>query len=275
MKRASCYCWLIVGAAIVLPRPAMPAGTWAPLANTAPGAVGTMLLLSDGSVMAHHAGVTSNWFCLRPDARGSYSNGTWTTLASMHDARLYFASDVMSDGRVFVAGGEYGITNGNVVARAPNSRTAEVYDPLTNAWTLLPSSGQDFYDAVSKVVSNGNVLIAPVFPSSSGGTVLFNPTSNAWVTGPNLFRGVYQDEATWVKLPDQSILTIDPFGTNSERYIPGLNAWVNDGNVPVALYDNFVFELGAAFMLADGRAFFLGSTGHTAFYTPTGATNAP
>jgi len=68
-----------------------------------------------------------------------------------------------------------------------------------------------------------------------------------------------------VKLLDDSILTIDPFGTNSERYIPGSNSWVNDGSLPVSLYDPYGDELGAGFLLADGRAFFLGSSGHTAF----------
>jgi hypothetical protein len=112
-----------------------------------------------------------------------------------------------------------------------------------------------------------------VAPVISGGTVIFNYTSNTWSNGPNFVRGTYQDEASWVKLPDDSILTIDPFGTNSERYIPSLNMWVDDGNVPVSLYDSFGFEMGAGFMLPNGNAFFLGSTGHTALYTPTGTTS--
>ena len=227
-----------------------------------------MLLLSDGSVMAEQgqaSGITANWYRLKPDSHGSYVNGTWSTLASMHDSRLYFSSQVLTDGRVFVAGGEYG--------SATNKQTGEVYDPLANTWTLTPASGQIFYDSISEIVSNGDVLIAPVFPSSCGHTVLYHPAANTWLSGPTLVRGCYQDEASWVKLPDNSILTIDPFGTNSERYIPSLNAWVDDGNVPVALYDSFGFELGAGFLLPDGRAFFLGSTGHTALYTPTGTTS--
>ena len=224
-----------------------------------------MLLLSDGSVMAQQSGASSNWFRLKPDIHGSYVNGTWSALAPMHDSRLYFASQVLKDGRVFVAGGEYG--------SATNKTTGEVYDPLSNAWTLTPPSGQVFYDSISEIVSNGDVLIAPVFPSSCGHTVLYDPIANAWLSGPTLVRGCYQDEASWVKLPDNSILTVDPFGTNSERYIPASNIWVNDSTVPVALYDSYGFEMGAAFLLPDGRAFFLGSTGHTALYTPTGNTN--
>jgi hypothetical protein len=117
------------------------------------------------------------------------------------------------------------------------------------------------------------VLVAPVGPSISGHTIIFDITANSWIAGPKLFRGSYQDEASWVKLPDNSILTIDPFGTHSERYLPASNTWVDDGIVPVSLYDPYGSELGAAFLLPDGRAFFLGSTGHSAYYTPSGTTS--
>jgi len=64
-------------------------------------------------------------------------------------------------------------------------------------------------------------------------------------------------------------LTIDKNTSSSERFIPSLNQWVNDANVPVALYDG-ISELGAALLLPDGRAFFLGGNGNTALYTPSG-----
>jgi hypothetical protein len=257
---------LLAVGGLLIPWRAMAVGTWTPLTHTAPSSVDLMLLLSDGTVMVQRSGISSNWYRLTPDIHGSYVNGTWTTLAAMHDARLYFSSDVLPDGRVFVAGGEYGSAG----IHSPNSETAEVYDPLANVWTSLPSSGKDFYDSVSKVLPSGNVLVAPVY---SGGTVIFNYKNNTWTNGPNFVRGTDQDEASWVRLPDDSILTIDPFGTNSERYIPSSNTWVNDGVVPVSLYDSFLFELGASFLLPSGNAFFLGSTGHTALYTPTGTTS--
>src|SRR5690242_2717224 len=98
-------------------------GTWTAVLRAAPGNVDTMLLLSDGTVLAANAG-GNGWFQLTPDGRGSYVNGTWRTLASMHDTRLYYSSAVLRDGRVFVAGGEYG----------SGKDTAEVYDPLSNRW---------------------------------------------------------------------------------------------------------------------------------------------
>jgi len=257
---------LLTVCGLLIPWQAMALGTWTPLAHNAPSSVDLMLLLSDGTVMVQQSGTSRGWYRLTPDIHGSYVNGIWSILSSMHDTRLYFSSQVLKDGRVFVAGGEYGSAG----LHSPNSSTAEVYDPLANVWTYLPSSGNDFYDSVSKMLPDGNVLVAPVY---SGGTVIFNYKSNTWTDGPDFFRGTDQDEASWVKLPDDSILTIDPFGTNSERYIPSLNAWVDDGIVPDSLYDSFLFELGAAFLLPNGNAFFLGSTGHAALYTPTGTTD--
>jgi len=261
---------------LLMPSHVLAVGTWLPLTDPAPASIDLLILLSDGTVMAH-AFFATNWYRLTPDSHGSYPNGAWTTIASMHDTRLYYSSDVLRDGRVFVAGGEYGT----------GMATAEVYDPRSDTWTQAPvptslldptqpspepqHRTQGFYDAPSEVLPNGKVLVAPKCFQTAGETMIYDPVANIWSAGPNLFRGVYQDEASWVKLPDDSILTVDPFGQNSERYIPSANAWINDGNVPVALYD--YGELGAAFLLPNGKAIFLGGTGHTAIYTPSGNTS--
>ncbi len=267
-------------------------GTWTPLVRRPPGPVQLLLLLSDGTVMAKSLSGGSDgngnaWYKLTPDNHGSYVNGTWTTLASMHDTRLYFSSQVLMDGRVFVAGGEYPQDEPNgIIGRA----TAEIYDPVANSWTqidppislldpnmlspIFASNFQAFADSVSEILPNGRVLVAPVAPNAYGGTLEYDPATNAWSAGPILANNVaYQDEASWVKLPDRSILSIDPFGTNSQRFIPSTNTWIPDSDVPVELYDPFGRELGAGFLLPNGKAFFLGSTGRTAIYTPSGSNN--
>src|SRR5580693_6500536 len=81
-------------------------GSWQPLANQPTFNASTMLLLTDGTVMAQESNGTA-WWRLTPDEWGDYTNGTWSPLAPMIDARLYYASAVLADGRVFVAGGEY------------------------------------------------------------------------------------------------------------------------------------------------------------------------
>jgi hypothetical protein len=116
--------------------------------------------------------------------------------------------------------------------------------------------------------------VAPVSPSTFGGTLIWNTSKGTWSTGPQLYRGDDQDEASWVKLPDDSILTIDPYGTSSERYIPSLNKWVNDATVPVAIYDPTYSEMGGAVLLSNGKALFTGGTGNTALYIPSGTASA-
>jgi autotransporter-associated beta strand protein len=248
------------------------AGTWIQVTNTAPSAtsaVDTMLLLSDGTVMvtAGNNGNGNGWSRLKPDIHGSFAGGTWSAMAGMHDSRLYFSSDVMVNGQVFVAGGEYGT----------GTNRAEVYDPVSDNWTMVKTppnvtSGK-FFDAISKILPNGDVLVAPVVSSPFGSTDIYNFAANNFTVGPADQHNYYQDEASWVKLPDCSILMIDPFGTNSERYIPSLNRWVLDSNVPVFLWDS-QSEMGPAFLLPNGNAIFFGASGHTAIYTPSGTTNA-
>ena len=241
-----------------------------------------MVLLPNGSVMAADQPggqlVSSNWFMLTPDRQGSYINGTWSVLSSMKDTRLYYSSAVLTDGRLWVAGGEYGT----------GCATSEVYDPLADAWTSIPvpsslldpsqpspevDEQQGFYDSVSKILPDGTVLVAPVGASNVGGTLVFNPATASFSNGPVFWKTGYPDqaEASWVKLPDDSILTVDPTGTTTERYIPSLNRWIPDASTPVNLYTND--EIGPALLLPNSTALFLGASGHTAIYTPSGSTN--
>jgi hypothetical protein len=239
-------------------------GTWTALATAPPLGVNNSMVLSDGTVI----GMNGAGQCVKltPSINGSYINGTWTILETMNYSRLFFASQLLTNGDIFVAGGEYGTGNTN----------GEVYDPLANTWTTAPNTPggiDNFLDAISEILPNGNVLVAPVGPSTFGGTLIWNAASSTWLTGPTLYRGGSQDEASWVLLPDTSILTIDPFGQNSERYIPSLNEWINDATVPVQMYNSALGEIGAGFLLPNGNAFFLGGTDNTAIYTPTGTTS--
>ena len=56
--------------------------------------------------------VSKIWYLLTPNSTGSYVNGTWSTIATMSTQRLYYGSNVMQNGNVFVVGGEYSGPNG-------------------------------------------------------------------------------------------------------------------------------------------------------------------
>jgi hypothetical protein len=282
---------MLVALCLLAPSRAEAVGSWTRLANNAQGNICLMLLLSDGRVMAANNpqstfdgtpdGIGQGWYFLTPDSNGSYVNGSWTIDNSkMNDSRLWYSSQVLTNGRVFVAGGEWGTMSGVNPVTGNGYARAEVYDPLGDTWTqvspptslLNPSASQGFSDSISEILPNGKVLIAPVANNGWGETMIFDPNGNSWSAGPATASS-YQDEASWVKLPDDSILTIDPFGVNSERYIPSLNSWMNDATVPVPMYDSVGSELGPGFLLPSGKVIFFGGTGNTAIYTPSGTTS--
>ena len=254
--RLAIVCLLTAIALLASPPAVSAAGTWSALANQAPGGVALMILLPDGTVMGQNG---SAWYKLTPDSNGHYLNGTWTTLASMHDTRTYYQSQVLTDGRLFVSGGEYGSGGTN----------CETYDPASNTWTQQPQPGLNLIDSEAVTLPNGNVMVASL--STGQPCLVYDIVANTWSDGATSLDG--QDEAAWVKLSDGSTLTIDPFGTNTERYIPSLNRWVGDNPVPVTMY-GYGGELGAGFLLPNGNVFYIGATNHTAIYTPTGTTNA-
>jgi hypothetical protein len=82
-------------AAMLAAHTAKGTGTWVPITRPAPGPVCLMLLLPDGTVMAANqpfSAIGRAWYRLTPDSHGSYVNGTWSTLSSMHDSRLWYSS---------------------------------------------------------------------------------------------------------------------------------------------------------------------------------------
>ncbi|MDE2367361.1 MAG: hypothetical protein KGN16_00180 [Burkholderiales bacterium] len=249
------------------------AGTWTTLNNTPSFSVGTMLLLTDGSVLCHdepnsgNVTATRHWWRLVPDATGSYRNGTWSAVADSTWAPLYFACSLLRDGRVFIAGGEYDGT-----ATASEVNTAAIYNPVTNAWTAIsaPTGWANIGDAPSAVLADGRVLLGDIYGRRSA---LYDPVANSWSAAATKddARGT---EETWVILPDQSVLAIECDNRpRTEKYIPAANAWVSAGNTPVTLVDAASDEVGAAILLPDGRVFCIGATNHTALYTPPAISN--
>ena len=224
-------------------------GTWTALNNAPPVGVNNCLLLSDGTVL----GFNGNGQCakLTQDSHGSYVNGTWGTMASMNYSRLFFSSDVLTNGNVYAAGGEDG------------GGPAELYDSLANTWTVIQPPVENFSDAASKLLPNGNVLQS----DSQNAYYIYYAAQNTVQ-----FGGDCEDmnETCWVRLPNDNVLAVTGYSTNSEHYVPSLNAWYADNSVPVAVF-GYAGELGAAFVLPNGSAFQIGASTNTAIYTP-GAT---
>ncbi len=244
-------------------------GTWSTLTNNSPSTIGTMMLLSDGTVMAHGGGsgsASNAWYKLTPSATGSYAAGTWSTLATAPQYRLYYGSAVLTDGRVFVLGGEY--SGPSTTANWIN--TGEIYNPATNAWTAIANFPQSqFGDDPVEVLPNGNVLAGYL---SGPQTYIYNVAANTWSAAGTKLSNDRSDEETWIKMADGSILSYDIFaGPNAQKYSPTTNTWTSAGAAPTNLHTPSGFELGPGFLLPDGRAFQVGGISANALYTP--ATN--
>src|SRR5712691_8864888 len=170
--------------AILLYAAVASAQVWQPLNNPASFSAGTMLLLTDGTVLVHsEQSNSSQWYKLTPDANGSYVNGTWKQIASMPAGYvpLYFASAVLPDGRMIVEGGEYN----NLSAVWTN--LGAIYDPVTNQWKPVapPAGWKTIGDAQSTILANGTFMLANCCTNE---TALFDATNLTWTpTGTGKF----------------------------------------------------------------------------------------
>jgi hypothetical protein len=238
------------------------AGSWQALLHQPSFPASTMLLLTDGTVMCQQS-CSNKWWKLSPDSTGSYTNGTWTPLAPGPNAPLYYASAVLSDGRVFVAGGEY---NNCVPA---DLLTAQIYDPILNTWTVIstPSPASDWTkigDAPCCVLPDGRVLLGSI---GTHDTAVYDPVANTWTATAS--KDDPSEEETWTLLPDETVLSVECTNIGkAEKYVAPGEKWVSAGSPPVTLVQASSQEIGPALLLPDGRVFAIGATGHTALYTP-------
>jgi hypothetical protein len=262
-------------------------GTWQTLTNAPSFAASTMLLLTDGTVMCQQFG-QRYWWRLKPSPSGDYVNGTWSPLAPMNNDPLYYASAVLADGRVFVAGGELD----NFVADTDLLK-AQIYDPLSDAWSDIPTPAgwTNIGDAPCCVLADGRLLLGEIASSVPGAianaTALYDPRTNTWLAAgvgrvPPANGGVptsgttpkddSSSEETWTLLPDGTVLTVEcNKHPKAEKYLPDQDRWISAGSTASAgvdLVDAPSIEIGPALLMYDGRVFGIGASGHTALYTP-------
>jgi hypothetical protein len=258
-----------------------PAQVWQPLKNQPTfGGLGAILLLTDGTVMAHREPVDAqNWYKLTPDITGSYVNGTWSQIASLPSgySPYFFGSAILPDGRMVMEGGEF--NNGVEVW----TNQGAIYDPLKNEWaSIAPPNGWNYIgDATATVLLNGTLMQVDCCDEPPKAALL-NAATLTWTpTGSGKFD-IYTREGLTL-LPNGDVLDVDTYvfkytanGKNSEVYNPGTGTWSRAGSTVVQLWDSCGgkgtanHEIGAAVLRPDGTVFATGANscgaGHTAIY---------
>jgi hypothetical protein len=246
---------LLVVLLLVLPALARP-GHWTPLTHQPPFGASTMLLLTDGRVLAQQGG-DLKWWKLSPGLNGSYLNGTWTKVADANYDRLYYASAVLADGRVILSGGEYS-------SAGSETNKTEIYDPVANTWTEIAPPFANVGDAPCTVLADGRFLIGSIFDNR---TAIYDPVAGTWSNGPRKKNGSSTEE-TWVLMADGTVVDAECVNhPNSEKFVPDIDRWISIGVMPVDLVEAASIEIGPGMVLPDGRAFFMGATPATALYT--------
>ncbi len=275
---------LSFAAVVVLAIGMASAQSWQPLNHQPSFTAGTALLLTDGTVMVHHEDPNdgyTEWFKLTPDINGSYVNGTWSQLASLTSTYgpLFFASAVLSDGRLIIEGGEQNF------AQYVWTNQGALYDPATNSWTPVtpPIGWSNIGDASGVILNNGTFMLANALTEQQA---LLNLSNLSWTaTGSGKFDG--NDEEGWTLLPGGKVLTVDaytnvndPTGTNSELYNPTTGSWSSAGSTIVQLWDSHgSYEVGPAVLRPDGTVFATGANGagagHTSIYNTANGSWTP
>jgi len=256
-----------------------------PLVNQPPDGAGIAFLLTDGTVLAQ-GNAESDWWKLTPDNTGSYVAGTWSQMANLPAGYVpdAFASAVLADGRVVIAGGEY---NKNVFTL---TNLGAIYDPKKNTWTPLnpPPGWTTIGDSPSVVLPDGSFLIGQKLTEA---IARLDPKTLTWTILGSLHKNDFNAEEGWTLMPNGLVLTADvKDAPGSQLYNPKSQLWGNAGSTIVDLHSptdvtgclsypgGCYFppgEIGPQILRPDGTVFVTGGTpkggtsGHTAVYHPT------
>jgi N-acetylneuraminic acid mutarotase len=173
-------------------------GTWSYTANNmAQDRFGSSIIkLQDGRVLITGGSVGGNGgSCYNTAEIFNPATNTWSSAGTMPYAGTFEQMTVLSDGRVFVAGG--GCTS--------DLSNSTIYNPVTNTWSSTASLPVTPATGVSFLLDNGNVLVRSTgFDSGTTVDEIYNPTTDTWTVNnaPSAHR------ITWAQLTNGDVLTM-------------------------------------------------------------------
>jgi hypothetical protein len=184
-------------------------------------------------------------------------SGTWAATGNMTTPRIYHSATLLSDGRVLVAGGQWGLKDLTL-------DSAELYDPSIGTWAatgrmLVPGGG------AATLLHNGKVLVAGGYDPGIGAlsaAELYDPASGTWTTTGSMVTTSGSSRATL--LPDGRVLVVGDGrdGPSVEIYDPQSGSW---SPPPAGTWTHGGND--AFLVLLDGRLLLLGVPGSPATET--------
>ncbi len=142
------------------------------------------------------------------------------TAAPMNVLRTEHTPTVLGNGRVLAVGGNKG------------AKTAEIYDPLANIWTVAASPANGHLDHTATYLAGGKVLVVCGFDGTStilNTAELYDPATNTWSSGGTLAQGRQRHGATLLNNGKVLVTGGSYYGGSSvnscELYDPSTNTW--------------------------------------------------
>jgi hypothetical protein len=139
----------------------------------------------------------------------------------------------------------------------------EIYDPIKKSSTQFsaPNGWTAIGDSPSVVLADGTFMIGNT-QGFGNQVALLDAAKLTWTFG----GGDSDNEQGYVLLQTGDVLTAYVYNQTSWRYDPGVNAFLQDANMPVALGAGN--EIGPGITMMNGKVIWFGATGHTCIYTP-------
>ncbi len=160
-----------------------------------------------------------------------YNPGTrlWETNGALNRGRHGHTATLLSDGRVLAAGGYAGLNTSDL-----ELDSAEIYDPVTRAWTATGSLTSSRQQHTATLLLTGQVLVAGGIGSNNvlATAELYDPNPGTWT--PTEAMGGARRIHTATRLPDGQVLIAGGAASTNdipvaELYHPSTRSWTTTG----------------------------------------------
>ena len=189
----------------------------------------TATLLSSGKVLVAGGGDSS--VVVATAELYDPATGTWTATGSMAGPRFLHSATLLATGQVLVAGGQSGTTCGG---GSEALSSAELYDPVTGAWTSTGSLAAARHNFTLTLLPSGKVLAASGALDCGGITVgsaeLYDPGTGSWSSAGSLATA--RENHTATLLPSGLVLVAGGLSgapitvlASVELYDPAAGTW--------------------------------------------------
>jgi uncharacterized protein (TIGR03437 family) len=233
-------------------------GNWTPAGNLnvarqSPRAA----LLADGRVLVTGGLIVVNNQAVLTNTAEVYDPATnvWTPTPPMNSGRVLHTVTLLPNGKVLAAGGSA------ASFRPVLQRTAELYDPATNTWTLTGEMTTPRVTHSTTLLANGKVLVTG--GSSDGSSIvlaqaeLYDPATGQWSATGNMtsLRVIH----SLTLLPSGFALAAGGSGGNVQRsaelYNPATGTWTATVELAAARQNH------TATLLPNGKLLVTGGSG--------------